>query len=207
MSKLRVGIVEDDDEIRNALALLVRGTTGLECVGVYPNCEVALAEVTASPPDVLLLDIGLPGISGLDALPRFRAAAPQTDIVMLTIRDDDEAVFLALERGASGYLLKTTAPARIVEAVTEARNGGAPMSPSIARRVAESFRRSTATPLSPRENEILLLLCEGHSYKTIAAQLYLSVETVHSHLKSIYRKLEVDSKSGAVAKALRQRIV
>jgi DNA-binding NarL/FixJ family response regulator len=204
---IRVVIIEDDAEIREALALLVQGTPGLRCAGAFARFEDASPAIIADPPEVVLLDIGLPGVSGLEAAARIRAGAPAVEIVMLTIREDDEAIFQALQAGACGYLLKTSPPARILEAIREARCGGAPMSPSVARRVAESFRRPMVSPLSPREGEVLSLLCDGHTYKTIAARLYVSVETVHTHLKAIYRKLEVNSKSEAVAKALRDRLV
>lgn len=205
--RTRIAIIEDDPEIRAALALLVQGTAGYACVGTWDRCESAITELPALEPEVALLDIGLPGISGLQGISKLRAVLPRLEILMLTIREDDEAVFEALRAGASGYLIKTTAPQRILEAIAEVRSGGAPMSPGIARRVAESFRRATASPLSPRETEILHLLCDGMSYKMIAATLFLSQETVHSHLKSIYRKLEVNSKSEAVARALKDRLV
>ena len=204
---IRIAIVEDDPEIRAALGLLIGGTPGYHVAAAWERVEAALPEIVAVAPQVLLLDIGLPGISGLDAIAAFRGAVPSLEILMLTIREDDEAIFNALRAGASGYLIKTTAPRRILDAIAEVRAGGAPMSPGIARRVAESFRLATASPLSPRESEILALLCEGKSYKMIAAALYVSQETVHSHLKSIYRKLEVNSKSEAVARAIRERLV
>lgn len=204
---LRIALVEDDPEIRLALASLLSLTAGYACVGAWERCDDALAGISAAAPDVLLLDIGLPGVSGLDGIASLREAVPSLEIVMLTIREDDDAIFAALKAGASGYLIKTTSPSRLLEAIAEVRRGGAPMSPGIARRVAESFRPASHSNLSPREREILALLAEGQSYKMIAAALFLSQETVHSHLKSIYRKLEVNSKGEAVARAIRQRLV
>lgn len=204
---LRVALIEDDEEIRLALAALLSTTPGHACVGAWGRCDEAVAAIRAAAPEVLLLDIGLPGISGLDGIASLREAVPSLEILMLTIREDDDAIFAALKAGASGYLLKTTAPARLLEAIAEVRRGGAPMSPGIARRVAESFRPASSSILSAREREILALLAEGQSYKMIAAALFLSQETVHSHLKSIYRKLEVNSKGEAVAHAIRRRLV
>jgi DNA-binding NarL/FixJ family response regulator len=204
---IRVAVVEDDAEIREALSLLIDGTPGMTCAGAYARFEDALPALTRTPPHVALLDIGLPGISGLEGAARLHLIAPATEILMLTIREDDDAIFEALKSGASGYLLKTSPPSRILEAIREAHRGGAPMTASVARRVAESFRKAADSPLSPREAEILSLLCRGHSYKMIAADLYVSVETVHSHLKAVYRKLEVNSKSEAVAKAIKDRLI
>lgn len=204
---IRVLIVEDDPDIRSGLSLLIGGTEGYECVGAHASCEEALTALDRLSVDVVLLDIELPGMSGLEGVERMRVAHPTTDVIMLTVREDDEAVFKALCGGASGYLVKTTPPAKLLEAIAEVRAGGSPMTPGIARRVAESFRRPTQSDLTTREREILALLCDGHSYKMIAAALFISQETVHSHLKNIYRKLEVNSKNEAVGKALRQRLV
>lgn len=203
----RVLLVEDDPDIRSGLSLLIGGTEGYRVVGACASCEEALEALGRETADVILLDIELPGISGLEGLPKLRAAAPQADVVMLTVHEDDQSIFAALCGGASGYLVKTTSPPRLLAALAELRERGAPMSPGIARRVAESFRRPAGSILTKREREILAQLCDGQSYKMIAAALYISQETVHSHLKSIYRKLEVNSKSEAVGKALRERLV
>jgi DNA-binding NarL/FixJ family response regulator len=153
------------------------------------------------------MDIQLPGMSGIEGVRRLKKLLPELDIIMLTIHDDDKRVFDSLCAGACGYLVKTTPPAKILEAIKEVYNGGAPMSASIARLVIQSFRKSSDSNLSPREQEILALLCQGKSYKMIAAALYLSKGTVHSHLKKIYKKLEVNSMTEAVAKAHQEKLV
>ena len=153
------------------------------------------------------MDIELPGMSGIEAATEFRRRWPDIDVVMLTVHADDELVFQALAAGATGYLLKETGTDRILDALREVRRGGSPMSRSIARRVVESFRPASESPLSARETEVLALLCEGHSYQRIARELFISEDTVHFHIKNIYRKLQVHSKSAAVARALRDRLV
>ena len=155
--------------------------------------------------DVLLMDISLPGMSGIEGVRVLRERFPILDIIMLTVHDDDRSVFDSLCAGACGYLVKTTHPTKILAAIEEVHRGGAPMSPSIARLVASSFRKGANSPLTPRETEILQQICVGKSYKMIAAELFISQETVHSHLKNIYRKLEVSSKTEAMAKAYRER--
>ena len=151
------------------------------------------------------MDISLPGMSGIEGVRVLRERFPILDIIMLTVHDDDRSVFDSLCAGACGYLVKTTHPTKILAAIEEVHRGGAPMSPSIARLVASSFRKGANSPLTPRETEILQQVCVGKSYKMIAAELFISQETVHSHLKNIYRKLEVSSKTEAMAKAYRER--
>lgn len=153
------------------------------------------------------MDIQLPGMSGIEGVRRIKKFLPDLDIIMLTIHDDDRRVFDSLCAGACGYLVKTTPPVKILEAIKDVHNGGAPMSASIARLVLQSFRKSSDSNLSPREQEILALLCQGKSYKMIADALHLSKGTVHSHLKKIYKKLEVNSMTEAVAKAHLERLV
>jgi DNA-binding NarL/FixJ family response regulator len=204
---IQVALVEDDDDIRQTLALLIDGSDGFRCSGAYADVESALAGLPADPPDVVLLDIQLPGESGIDALPKLKAALPATDVVMLTIHRDDELVFRALKAGATGYLVKDAGTDRILDALREVSAGGAPMSSSIARMIVGSFRQAQESPLSPRETEVLAELCRGRSYRRIAETLFISEDTVHFHIKNIYRKLQVHSKSAAVAKALRDRLV
>lgn len=205
---IQVAIVEDDDDIRESLALLIDGSDGFRCAGAWPDVESALAVPAAEdPPDVVLMDVELPGMSGIDGTAEIRRRWPDTDVVVLTVHRDDDLVFRALAAGASGYLVKESAMDRILEAIREVRGGGAPMSPEIARRVVGSFRRAPDSPLSARESEVLTHLCEGRSYRRIAAAHFVSEETVHFHIKNIYRKLEVHSKSAAVARALRDRLV
>jgi DNA-binding NarL/FixJ family response regulator len=209
---ISVAIVEDDQAIRNALARLIGGTAGYVCQGVFASCEDAMEAVLADPPDVLLMDIGLPGMTGVEGVRRIKQQLahrdrPDIDIVMLTVREDDRTVFESLCAGACGYLLKTSPPARILAAIREVKEGGAPMSPPIARLVARSFQGLRESPLTPRETEVLTMLCEGKSHKAIADALFISQGTVHSHLKSIYKKLAVNSKAEAIVKAFRERLI
>lgn len=203
---ISVSIIEDDDDIREALALLVSESAGLILLSSFTDCEQALAALPREGPDVLLMDISLPGMSGIEGVTHVKRLLPSVDVIMLTVHKDDELVFQSLCAGATGYLLKTTAPARIIEAIREVRTGGAPMSSAIARKIVDSFRR-TSSPLTERESEVLTLLCKGHSYKMIADVLFISEQTVHFHIRNIYQKLQVHSKSEAVAKAIRQRLV
>ncbi|MDH4070878.1 MAG: response regulator transcription factor [Ignavibacteria bacterium] len=203
---IAVSIIEDDEEVREALGLLIDGSPGFVVLESYGDCESALKQIGKDPPDVLLMDIELPGMSGIEGAERIKKIAPSTDIIMLTVHKDNDLVFQSLCAGATGYLLKTTTPARILEAVRDVRTGGAPMSSAIARKIVESFRR-TSSPLTDRETDVLTLLCKGHSYKMIAGSLFISEQTVHFHIKNIYQKLQVHSKSEAVAKALKERLV
>ena len=204
---IQVAIVEDDDDIRGSLARLIGDAEGFACGGTWPDAESALRELGRAVPHVMLLDIGLPGMSGIEACAEIRRRWPELDVVMLTVHHDDELVFRSLAAGASGYLVKETSAGRILDALRDVRGGGAPMSRSIARRVVASFRKADSSPLSARETEVLSHLCEGHSYAHIAKVLFIAEETVHFHIKNIYRKLEVHSKSAAVARALRDRLV
>jgi DNA-binding NarL/FixJ family response regulator len=209
---INVMVIEDQRDIREGLRFLIDGSPGYCCRGAYRSVEEALAQRPTETPAVLLLDIGLPGMSGIDGLPLLHHQYPESVIVMLTIYDDDERVFDAICAGASGYLLKKTPPARLLDSLREAANGGAPMSPEVARRVIELFRqvgpRDTAShDLTPHELRLLGLLAEGHNYKTAAAELDVSVNTIAFHMKHVYLKLHVHSKSEAVAEALRRRIV
>ena len=205
---LRVAIIEDMDEIREGLAALIDSADGFACVGAWGAMEPALAALRTMRPDVLLCDLGLPGMGGIEGIPRIRELAPRAAIVCLTVYDDSERIFAAICAGACGYLLKKTAPARLLEALREAADGGAPMSPPIARRVIELFRDvrpkdADDHDLTPGELKLLRLLSEGHHYKTAAGRMAISTSTVSYHLQQIYTKLHVHSKSEAVAKALR----
>ena len=210
---IRVAIIEDSREVREGLAALINGTRGFSCSSSYYSMEAALAGISLQKePDVILTDIGLPGMSGIDGIEILRERYPQVPIVALTVYDNDEKVFNALCAGASGYLLKTTPPARLLESIKEVVNGGAPMSPEVARRVVRLFRefRPPETAdyrLTPQETELLKLLIEGHHKKTAAREMSISTNTVSFHLKNIYSKLQVHSKTEAVAKALRERLV
>ena len=211
-STLRVAIIEDLREIREGLSALINGTTGFRCVAGYGTMEFALARIEKEKPDIILTDLGLPGMSGVEGIARLRLIFPETPIIALTIYDNDEQIFNALCSGANGYLLKNTPPARLLEALQEAAGGGAPMSPNIAARVVKLFREFRPPEhsdyrLTPQETELLKLLVEGHHKKTAAREMGISIHTVSFHLKNIYEKLQVHSKSEAVAKTLRERLV
>jgi DNA-binding NarL/FixJ family response regulator len=210
---IKVAVVEDRRELREGLGMLINGTEGFVCSGTYRSMEETLsAMAAAAPPDIVLSDIGLPGMSGIEGIRLLKERFPDLIILMLTIYEDDERIFDAICAGACGYLLKKTPPARLLEALKEAVQGGAPMSPEVASRVISLFReiRPPQRPeyeLSPHETRLLKLFIEGHNYKTAAAELGVTVHTVSFHLRSIYDKLQVHSKSEAVAKALRNRLV
>ena len=209
---IRVALVEDRREIREGLALIINATPGFVCTGAYRTMEDALAHIGDNLPDVVLNDIGLPGMSGIEGIRILKERYPALLVLMLTVYDDDERIFDALCAGASGYLLKKTQPARLLESLREAVAGGAPMSPEVARRVIALFRdfrpsESAKSELTPHEIRLLRLFVEGHNYKTAAAELGVTVHTISFHLRSIYDKLQVHSKSEAVAKALRSRLV
>ncbi len=174
MTSISVSLIEDDTDIRRGLALLLDNAPGFSCAAAYGDCEAALREIADDPPDVLLMDIQLPGMSGIEGVRRLKKILPDLDVIMLTIHDDDKRVFDSLCAGACGYLVKTTPPAKILEAIREVYNGGAPMSANIARLVIHSFQKSSDPNLTPREQEILALLCQGKSYKMIADALHLS---------------------------------
>jgi DNA-binding NarL/FixJ family response regulator len=211
VTPLRVVLIEDLREVREGLTTLINGTTGFQCVAGYRSMESALAKLRTDHPDVILTDLGLPGMSGIEGIRRMREIFPETPIVALTIYDNDEQIFNALCSGANGYLLKNTPPARLLEALEECAAGGAPMSPDVARRVVSLFREfrppeSADYHLTPQETALLKLLIEGHHKKTAARELGISFHTVSFHLKNIYVKLQVHSKTEAVAKALRERL-
>jgi DNA-binding NarL/FixJ family response regulator len=209
---IKVAIIEDRREIRDGLGMLINGTDGFQCSGSYRSMEEALPRVNAELPDIILTDIGLPGMSGIEGIRIIKEHQPEALILMLSIYDDDDRIFDALCAGACGYLLKKTPPARLLDSLKEAVHGGSPMSPEVARRVIALFRDirppdRADCDLTPHETRLLRLLVEGHNYKTAAAELDVSVNTVSFHIKRIYEKLQVHSKSEAVAKALRNRLV
>jgi DNA-binding NarL/FixJ family response regulator len=208
-----VGIIEDQRELREGFAFLLNGIPGFACRHVYDSAEAALEGIGNDPPAVILIDIGLPRIDGIECVRLLRRRHPQIAPVMLTVFKDDTRIFDAICAGACGYLLKTTSPQRILDAVREVTCGGAAMSPEIAMRVMESFRQKAppppadALPLTPQELRLLKLLTAGHQNKTAAAELGISVHTVGFHLRSIYAKLHVHSRSEAVARAIREKLV
>lgn len=205
---IRVAIVEDMDEIRANLAALISNDTGLECVAVAASGEEALAQLPEARPDVVLMDIGMPGISGVECVRQLKPLLPETNFMMLTIFEDHEQVYASLRAGATGYLVKGTAWERLREAVRELHGGGSPMSSSIAREIVRSLLGAKADPspgsrLSLREEEVLRALASGQRYKEIAAHLNLSLHTVRTHIHRIYQKLHVQNKADAT-EAFRQ---
>lgn len=208
---IRVVIIEDMRDVREGLKLLINGSPGFACIGAYRTVEDALAHLKPEqPPHLILTDIGLPGMSGIEGIKLFRRQLPDTAILALTIYENDDKIFNALCAGATGYLLKNTPPARLLEALKEAVSGGAPMSPEVARRVVGLFREfrpvSASYDLTPQERQLLKLLVEGHHKKTAADAMGISFHTVTFHLRNVYEKLHVHSKSEAVAKALREHL-
>jgi DNA-binding NarL/FixJ family response regulator len=209
---IKAAVIEDQREIREGLCALISGTPGYGCTGTFRSMEEALARVVFGVPDVILVDIGLPGMSGIDGIPLLRERCPEARILALTVYDDDDRIFAALCAGACGYLLKKTQPARLLESLKEAVEGGGPMSPEVAARVIALFRdfrppQPAEHNLTPHEVRLLKLLAEGHNYKTAAGELKISINTISFHMKHVYEKLHVHSKSEAVAKALRSGIV
>jgi DNA-binding NarL/FixJ family response regulator len=209
---IKVAIIEDQRDIREGLATIIKGTEGYRCTGSFRWMEEALEKISYELPDVVLVDIGLPGMSGIEGIRILKERYPKLLLMVLSVYDDDDMIFDALCAGACGYLLKKTPPARLMECLQEVMNGGAPMSPEVARRVIELFRdlhlpERADYKLTPNELRLLKLLVEGHNYKTAAVEVGVSVTTVAFHMRNIYEKLQVHSKSEAVAKALRNRIV
>ena len=212
MPPIHVILVEDGRDIREGLARLIDRAEGFRCVGRYRSMEEALASRPDEPPDVALLDIGLPGMSGTAGIEPLKNRHPNVLVLMITVHDDDERIFDAMCAGACGYLLKKTPPARLIESVREVVAGGAPMSPEVARRVVELFREFRPPEranhhLTPHELRLLRMLTDGHTYKTAAVELGVTVHAVSFHMRHVYEKLRVHSKSEAVAKALRQRLL
>jgi len=209
---IKVVIIEDLRDIREGLAALLNGTEGYKCVGKFGSMEEALRNIGRDVPDVILSDIGLPGMDGIEGVRLIKQQYPEMTILMLSVYTDNDRIFDALCAGASGYLLKKTPPARIVESLNEALGGGAPMSPEIARKVITLFREVRPPErvdydLTPHEQRLLKLLIDGHTKKSAATEIGVSVNTVSFHLKRVYEKLQVHSKSEAVAKALKNRII
>jgi len=210
---IKVAIFEDNRSLREGLAVMIGGTPGFNCVGAFPNCNNLLKNISQANPDVVLMDIEMPGINGIEAVGMIKEEYPGMKILMETIFDDDEKIFNSICAGAEGYILKHTSPAEIMEAIKEIHEGGSPMTPSIANRVLKMVKQRPETgskesfDLTDREKEILMCLVKGMSYKMVADACFISIETVNVHIKNIYRKLQVHSKSEAVAKAIKGKIV
>lgn len=195
---IRVTIIEDDETIREGYAYLIGNTDGYKIASSYASYEEAAKKIANDDPDVILLDVELPGISGIDALPKLKKLVPDAQILILTVYEQDLLIFRALGNGASGYLTKNTPHEKIIAAIHEVMEGGGPMSAHIAKMVIQSFQRNEASPLTRRETEILEQIATGKSRKRIAQELFIDLETVKSHIKNIYHKLNVHSKADAI---------
>ena len=204
-------IYEDDNDLREGLGQFLAATGECSVEGMFSNCDTIAVDLKELKADILLMDIDMPGTNGIEGVRIAKASQPSVSILMFTIFDDDKKIFDAICAGADGYILKKTLPEKIVEAIKDLYNGGAPMTPSIARKVLQFFPRKTKeaiqTPLTEKENEVLQQLVNGKSYKQAADALNVSIETVRTHIKHIYSKLHVSSMSQAVAKAINQKIV
>jgi DNA-binding NarL/FixJ family response regulator len=210
---IKILIYDDNKPLREGLSMLISGSDGFVVAGTYPNCNQVAEEVNLHQPDVVLMDINMPGIGGLAGLQLVKNKFPGVKVVMLTVFDDNQTVFDAMKAGADGYLLKKTPPAKLLEYLQDVYGGGAAMTASVARQVLQLFahppvaQQITDYQLSEREKQVLQWLVNGYSYKLIAAELHISLETVRSHIKKIYEKLQVHSKTEAVTKAYRDRLV
>jgi len=200
---ITVSLVDDQAELRRSMTTFINGAPGYKCVSAYATAADALRGLPDDRPHVVLMDINMPGIDGIECVARLKERHPEMVIVMLTVYEDDDRIFKALAAGASGYVLKRQSPADLLEAIRDVHEGGSPMSSSIARKVVASFQRSPApgpSGLSPREQMVLELLAKGDAYKQIAAELNIAATTVRSYLRRIYEKLHVQTRSEAVAK-------
>ena len=205
---IKVSIVDDDDGIRSSLATLIRRSPALKLMGDYADAETAIKELPRKEPDVVLMDINLPGMNGVECVRQLKSTLPKLQVLMLTVYEDSDSLFKSFRAGASGYLLKRTASARLLEAIQDVHEGGSPMTPQLARRVVQFFsgppqQDSPFSKLTPGEREFLDQLANGYTYKEIADQLGISIDTIRTYLRRIYEKLHVHSRTEAVAKYLR----
>ncbi len=210
---IKVTIFEDNHSLRVGLYQLINGSEGFQCVGAFEDCSNLLKNIKDTKPDVVLMDIGMPGIDGIEGVRILREKYPEMKILMQTIFEENEKIFQSILAGASGYILKNTSPSRILDFIKETYEGGAPMSPSVATKVLKMFAQQTTNTtdhsfkLSEREKEILSCLVKGMSYKLIADACFISIDTVRGHIRNIYEELHVHSKGEAVAKAIKNNIV
>jgi DNA-binding NarL/FixJ family response regulator len=209
---IKLLVYEDNPQLREGLTMLINGSDGFEVLASFKNCNNVLSELREYNPDVILMDIDMPGTNGIAGLKQIRLVNNEVKVLMLTVFDDNKNVFEAISNGANGYVLKKTPPAKLLEYIQEAQSGGAPMTSSIATQVLKMFstinhEKGEDYNLSDREKEVLSLLVNGYSYKMISAEMYIAIDTVRSHIKKIYEKLHVNSKSEAVAKAFKDRLV
>ena len=211
--EIRVVIFEDNGNLRESLFNLLESSSGFICAGAFAHCERVLESIEETRPDVVLMDIEMPVVSGIEAVRIIREKYPDLKILMETIFDEDEKIFQSICNGAQGYILKNTPPHRILNAIREVYDGGAPMTPTIASKVLRLFKTNLSGKsnesfgLSSREKEILKCLVEGMSYKMVAETCFITADTVNGHIKNIYKKLQVHSKSEAVVKAIKSKLV
>lgn len=205
--KKRVMIVEDDQEIRNSFTLIVNSSQKFMVVNAYGTAEEAIANLNRDKPEIVLMDIELPGVNGIHGTKVIKDKSPHTDIIMVSVYEDSELVFEALKAGASGYITKSANYMELLSALEEIMKGGAPMSSRIARMVIDNFHVNPNSPLTKRETEILQLISEGKTYTQISEELFISKETAKTHIKNIYSKLQVNSKSEAIAKANLEKLI
>ena len=206
---IKVSIVEDNERVRQGLAFLIDSSEGFRCTETYETGEEALRKLPAYNPDVVLMDIGLPKMSGIECVEKLKSMCPNTQVMMLTVYEDDEKVFKSLLAGATGYVLKKTPPAQLLDAIRELHDGGSPMSDQIARKVVQAFQQMGKSSketenLTERELEILAFLSKGYHDKEIADKFFLSIKTIRTHLRNVYRKLHVRSRTEAVLKYLKK---
>ncbi|MFN3404506.1 MAG: response regulator [Cytophagaceae bacterium] len=201
----RIVIIEDNNEVRESLELLLKDSDDYLVINTYPNCENAIPQIQKDLPHLILMDIDLPGINGVEGTKRIKKIIPEVLILMITVIEDNETVFEALCAGAIGYLSKSAEEKRILHAITDAFSGGAPMSSNIAKKVVESFHRNFNTPLTDRETEVLTLLSENKSYADISTLLFITKDTVKFHIRNIYQKLQVNNKADAIEMANKNR--
>lgn len=213
MENIRVAIFEDNKHLRESLYYLINGTPGFSCTGAYPDCNDAVFQITKDTPDVILMDIEMPGLNGIQGVKLIKSKFPQVHVLMQTIFHDENNIFDAICAGASGYILKSTTPAEYINAIKDVYNGGSPMTGSIARKVLELFQKNIQVEtkqdyqLTPKEKEMLQYMVQGKSFKMIAEAAGISYETVRTHMKNIYAKLHVNSNTEAVSKVLKEKLL
>jgi DNA-binding NarL/FixJ family response regulator len=206
-AKTRILLIEDDPEIRHTYSVIINASRDFAVVNSYSNCHDAIRHMTIDHPDIILMDIELPGMSGIQGTRVIKERYPRVEIVMVTVHEDNEYVYKALKAGASGYITKSSNHAQLVSALDEINKGGAPISSHIARRIVEDFHVNPVSPLSKRETEVLSLISQCKTYTQISEELLISKQTAKTFIKNIYSKLQVNSKSEAVAKANRERLI
>ena len=206
---IKVMVVEDDKAVREGLSALIDGSDGFRCIGSCASAEEALASIPMNKPEVVLMDINLPGMNGIECVICIKSTYPEIQVMMLTVFDNTDDIFKSLSAGATGYMLKKTPPAKLLEAITDLANGGSPMNGEIARKVVQTFHKPVLKQfpeanLTNREEEILSYLAKGYLYKEIAAELYISIETVRTHIRKIYQKLQVRTRTEMLLKSMKQ---